>query len=357
MTGESAVRRAEDIGGQELSFAEVKAIASGNPAVLTLAEADAELQRLAILKKNHADEQYLARLRLRELPETIARLTKRLSDLSADHETLMTQADDPLVIGSRPIRPDDALAVLGHRLDALPEKVRESTRIGIGRYRGLSFGLVLHAGGAAEVFLEGRTTRHGPLSRDHQGPRAVLNALERLADGYRGQGNTTAQDLRIAEGQLRDHQARLGKPFAHDVYFAELKSLRDQLQVALSGPSAEGQSVPSPSELSERIQDLKASRTIEPAPERRGGTRSRAEFPVTSRRRRRSPETESHLPAPPQAQPSPSLVAATVPPTPVPDFKLSEISLPHMEGRRPVVRPSPRRSNARGQFQPQMTFF
>ena len=47
MTGESAVRRAEDIGSQELSYAEVKAIASGNPAVLTLAEADAGLQRLA----------------------------------------------------------------------------------------------------------------------------------------------------------------------------------------------------------------------------------------------------------------------------------------------------------------------
>ena len=67
MTGESAVRRAEDIGGQELSYAEVKAIASGNPAVLTLAEADAELQRLAILKKNHADEQYIAR---RSVPRT-----------------------------------------------------------------------------------------------------------------------------------------------------------------------------------------------------------------------------------------------------------------------------------------------
>ena len=79
MTGDSAVRRAEDIGGQELSYAEVKAIASGNPAVLTLAEADAELQRLAVLKKNHADEQYLARRSVRELPETIDRLTKRLA--------------------------------------------------------------------------------------------------------------------------------------------------------------------------------------------------------------------------------------------------------------------------------------
>jgi hypothetical protein len=57
MSGDNAARRAEDIGGQELSYAEVKAMASGNPAVLTLAEADADLQRLSILKKNHADEQ------------------------------------------------------------------------------------------------------------------------------------------------------------------------------------------------------------------------------------------------------------------------------------------------------------
>ena len=85
MTGDNAARRAEDIGGQELSYAEVKAIASGNPAVLTLAEADAELQRLAVLKKNHADEQYLARRSVRDLPETIARLTKRVADLTADH--------------------------------------------------------------------------------------------------------------------------------------------------------------------------------------------------------------------------------------------------------------------------------
>ena len=45
LTGDSTVRQADDIGAQELSYAEVKAIASGNPAVLTLAEADAALHR------------------------------------------------------------------------------------------------------------------------------------------------------------------------------------------------------------------------------------------------------------------------------------------------------------------------
>src|SRR5207302_1910238 len=83
MKGESAVRRADDIGCQELSYAEVKAIASGNPAILTLAEADAELQRLALLKRNHLDEQYVARLSVRDLPRTIADLSQRLSQLLA----------------------------------------------------------------------------------------------------------------------------------------------------------------------------------------------------------------------------------------------------------------------------------
>src|SRR5262250_1287122 len=81
ITGDNTARRAEDIGSQELSYAEVKAIASGNPAVLTLAEADAELQRLNLLKKNHLDEQYLARRRMRELPERITRISERLSKL------------------------------------------------------------------------------------------------------------------------------------------------------------------------------------------------------------------------------------------------------------------------------------
>src|SRR5438105_12788114 len=101
ITGDNAARRGEDIGGQELSYAEVKAIASGNPAVLTLAEADAELQRLTVLKKNHADEQYLARRSLRTLPETVERLTERLSNLTVDQSTAVAHATDALSIGDR----------------------------------------------------------------------------------------------------------------------------------------------------------------------------------------------------------------------------------------------------------------
>ena len=57
-------------------------------AVLTLAEADAEIQRLSVLKRNHADEQYLARRSVRTLPETIERLKERLAGLTDDQATM-----------------------------------------------------------------------------------------------------------------------------------------------------------------------------------------------------------------------------------------------------------------------------
>src|SRR5207237_256355 len=99
MAGQSVTRSAQDIGGQELSYAEVKAIASGNPAILTLAEADAELQRLSLLKKQHMDEQYVARRSVRDLPGAITRLLERLSSLTADQATIASHEDDSVMIG------------------------------------------------------------------------------------------------------------------------------------------------------------------------------------------------------------------------------------------------------------------
>ncbi|HEY7313555.1 MAG TPA: DEAD/DEAH box helicase family protein [Gemmataceae bacterium] len=295
ITGDNAARRAEDIGSQELSYAEVKAIASGNPAVLTLAEADAELQRLNLLKKNHLDEQYVARRNVRSLPDTIASLSERLSQLGADEATATAHAGDPITIGKRAWSREDAPGVLAEQLDRLPYNVRETTRVPLGIYRGLRFGLVLHPQFPPDVYLEGAITRQSMLSREHQGPRAVLNALERLANGYGSESVRVRQDLAIAESQLRDYHERLGKPFQHDKYLSELTELRDQLKAKLSatGHDSGEEHGPSAGELAEKIKALKAANTIEATPQRVQRKQSTAEEPVTARIRRRQETTSA----------------------------------------------------------------
>jgi hypothetical protein len=296
ITGDNAARRAEDIDSQELSYAEVKAIASGNPAVLTLAEADAELQRLTLLKKNHLDEQYVARRSVRDLPATIATLSERLTKLVTDEATATAHAGDPVTIGKRAWSREDAPAVLAGQLDALPKNVRDTTRVPLGIYRGLRFGMVLHPQFPPDIYLEGAITRQSMLSREHQGPRAVLNALERLANAYGSDCAHVRQDLAIAESQLRDYQTRLGVPFLHDAYLLELTTLRDQLKAGLSGKTqeSEGESQPSVPELAEKIKALKAAHSIEATPQRARQKHSTAEVPVTVRILRRQ---ESHTDA------------------------------------------------------------
>jgi hypothetical protein len=72
---------------------------------------------------------------------------------------------------------------------------------------------VLHPQHGPELYLEGAATRQSGFLQ-HHGARAVLNALERLAGGYTTACDATRQDLAIAEGHLRDYEARLGTPFS-----------------------------------------------------------------------------------------------------------------------------------------------
>jgi N12 class adenine-specific DNA methylase/predicted RNA methylase len=300
MSGECGLRRAEDIGGQELSYAEVKAIASGNPAVLTLAEAEAELQRLTVLRKNHADEQFVARRRLRELPGTIHQLSERLAGLQADQATILAHAAEPVTIDGRVTSDRTVLEALSQSLDALPRSVWETKRFSLGAYRGLRFSIVLHPDFPPDLHLDGATTRQSMLSHEHHGPRAVLNGLERLAAGYGSECERVRQDLLVAEAQRRDYEAGLGASFAHDVYLAQLTGLRDQLKADLAGIPADPHAPqPTVSELAEQIRSLCTANSVEAAVPRAGRRRASGEEPVTARIRRR---TRCNPPADPQTE-------------------------------------------------------
>jgi hypothetical protein len=283
MTGDCAVRKAEDVGGQELSYAEVKAIASGNPAVLTLAETDAELQRLAILRKNHHDEQYLARRNLKELPDRIRNLTRRIESLGQDTTTLNAHEGDRVTVGNRALCRDDAVAALGGRMERLPTSVSETRTVPMGTYRGLAFGVILHAMGGLEAYLDGAILRRTEL-RDGAGPRAVLNALDRLAGGYAIEQERAVQDKAVAEGQLKDYESRLGAVFQHVEYERQLTGLRDKLKAGLSEKTAEPkEGEPTVIELDAQIKALRATNAVEAVARIGAKPQARAERPVTAR--------------------------------------------------------------------------
>ncbi len=83
MNGDATVRRAEDVDAAALTYAEVKAIASGNPLVIEKAHVDAEVMRLTRLKKQHAESQYQMRYRIKTLGRQRADRASATSPTSA----------------------------------------------------------------------------------------------------------------------------------------------------------------------------------------------------------------------------------------------------------------------------------
>jgi hypothetical protein len=332
LTGDSTVRQAEDIGAQELSYAEVKAIASGNPAVLTLAEADAALHWLHILQKHHADEQYLARRQLRALPADIERLERRVAALTQDITTTEVHATALVTIGTRRSSRHDALEALAARLHARPALVYETRHVALGLYRGLRFGLVQHPQGAPEVYVEGALRRSTALARDVHGPRAILNAVERLLGSAAMERDKAIRDLTIAQGQLRDYETRLGTGFAHAAYLEELTGLRNQLEAVLSGTAQETTegSLPTVGALVERLKALQAAHTLDAASLRSAPRRTATvEEAITTRIRQREQ---------PEAAPQPEAVPAPVSPAqPAPQ----PATAPARPATPPQARPAP----------------
>lgn len=85
MTGKSPVRSCDDIDGAALSYAEVKALATGNPLIKEKMDLDVQVARLRLLKGNHNSQIYrLEDCIAYEYPKKIALLRERISGLAQD---------------------------------------------------------------------------------------------------------------------------------------------------------------------------------------------------------------------------------------------------------------------------------
>ena len=89
MTSKSPVRSAEDIDETALSYAEVKALATGNPHIKEKMDLDIQVSKLKLLKANHLSQQYtLVDAVLQRFPKEIRLLEERISGFEKDASCL-----------------------------------------------------------------------------------------------------------------------------------------------------------------------------------------------------------------------------------------------------------------------------
>jgi len=91
MTSKSPVRSAEDVDEAALSYAEIKALATGNPYIKEKMDLDIEVSRLKLQKASHLSQKYaLEDQIIKEFPQKISSYKQRIQGLKSDMAYLPT---------------------------------------------------------------------------------------------------------------------------------------------------------------------------------------------------------------------------------------------------------------------------
>ena len=89
MTSKSPVRACEDVDDTALSYAEIKALATGNPYIKEKMDLDVQVSKLKLLKANHTSQIYRLESDIaKNFPVQISALKERIAGMQIDSQVV-----------------------------------------------------------------------------------------------------------------------------------------------------------------------------------------------------------------------------------------------------------------------------
>ena len=249
MNGSVTVRQAEDLEGGALTYAEIKAIASGNPAVMEKVKVDTEIRKLDQLRASHINQQHNIRWQVKSLPEQIERARKYHAAVSADMLTRDATADEDftMTIGTRVYTGKGAREDAGNALAAVVLSWRDDLTVKVrGSFRGFE---ILSRGsdqkdGAPDLFVRGRVAYKANLNPDN--PLGTISSIEHTLRSLDRRTEEEQREIERQEKALADYRAQLGRPFEHEARLRSLLAKQAQLNACLDLDKHEAQIVDEP---------------------------------------------------------------------------------------------------------------
>ena len=253
MNGKTAVRSAEDLDGGALTYAEVKAIASGNPAVIEKVKTDTEIRKLDQLRAAHIGQQHTIRLKVHALPDEISQRQEKIARLHEDiarrdkhgNDEFSMEVEGQVFSGKGAREVAAAMlnqAALSGRHD--PElRTRGSFRGFELLSRGRAGGTLLEEGDALPaLFLKGSGLYGAQLNADN--PVGTMQSIEHALRAFDRAITDESESLARCEKMLSDYREQMDRPFAHEARLKELLARQEELNAALDLGKGEMQAAP-----------------------------------------------------------------------------------------------------------------
>lgn len=236
MTSKSPVRSADDVDEQALSYAEIKALASGNPLIKEKMDLDIEVSKLKLLKSNHLNQRYsledaISKTFPKQIAETQARIAGYGADVAAIKQNTHPNADgfSPLILAGTTYA-DKKEA--GAALLTMCQNMLSPEATQIGSYRGLTLELEFNS-----FAQEYRLTMAGQLRHTVTLGTDVFGNLQRMDNALEGlpiKEQTCREQLSNLQTQLETAKIEVQKPFPREEELKAKTARQEELNALLN---------------------------------------------------------------------------------------------------------------------------
>ena len=214
MTSKTPVRVAEDVDESSLNYAEIKALATGDPKIKEKMDLDNEVTKLKMLEANYKSNRYrLEDTVTKFYTEEITKTEKQIEAIKKDIDNVEPQGSGENKFTSITIFGEEIFdkKIAGEKLLEAVKTVKINDNKVIGSYRGLDLEVGYNFLTNEHNFsLNGATKHYGELGTSAEGNITRLdNVIEKMPDKI----TRLEEKLVATKGQLENAKEELAKPF------------------------------------------------------------------------------------------------------------------------------------------------
>ena len=257
MTSKSPVRSCEDIDETALSYAEIKALCTGNHHIKEKMDLDIDVQRLRLLKANHLSQRYALEDQIsKELPQQIARFEQYIEDYLSDIDRLKENTH-PNKDGFSPMEVEGTVytdkKAAGSAILAACKAMTSPEPVPLGQYRGFAMDLSFDSFKREfQITLKGTTHLTAPIGSDIFGN---ILRLDHLLDGMEDRMRACKEQLENTKLQLENAKLEVDKPFPQEEELKTKSARLDELNILLNLDKRENEIVDGDRDEQEEVPD------------------------------------------------------------------------------------------------------
>lgn len=258
MTSKTPVRFAEDIDETALSYAEIKALAAGNPDIIEKTELDTQVAKLKLLKQNYLSEKYALEDKvIKYYPNEIKRLENRIEDMKEDIEAFNNNNTPDNSFEKMNIKGTDFTErkEAGEKIIEICKSMTNPEPLEIGEYKG--FKIILSFDTMDRKFyasMKNNLSYKTELGSDSSGN---ITRIDNVLNGIETRLSNIENNLEDTKKNYESAKKEIEKPFPQEEELKTKSKRLDELNIKLNLNNKDKEIIDDGNDISDDSQECK----------------------------------------------------------------------------------------------------